>query len=82
LINNGLQAIKLELRNAIREGETAVSVDAVTEELDKLTNISEEDMRKIIFSFEDLESKDEEAAEFIFQQLKPSYESLLQVSYL
>lgn len=82
LINNGLQAIKLALRNAIREGQTAVSVDAVTEELDKLTSITEEDMRKIIFSFENLDNKEEEAAEFIYQQLKPSYEALLQVSYL
>jgi hypothetical protein len=82
LINNGLQAVKLELRNAIREGKTAVSVDEVTEELDKLTSITEEDMRRIIFSFENLDNKEEQAAEFIYQQLKPSYEALLQVSYL
>ncbi|MHA2502370.1 MAG: hypothetical protein ACXAE3_05865 [Candidatus Kariarchaeaceae archaeon] len=82
LINNGLQAVKLKLRNAIREGKTAVSVDEVSEELDKLTSITESDLRKVIFEFEILDDKEEGAAEYIFSQLKPSYEALLQVSYL
>jgi len=82
LINNGLQAVKLRLRNAIREGETAVSVDDVSEELDKLTSITESDLRKVIYEFEGLDEKDEDIAEYIFTQLKPSYEALLQVSYL
>ena len=82
LINNGLQAVKLRLRNAIREGKTAVSVDDVSEELDKLTSITEADLKKVIYEFEELANKDEKVGEYIFEHLKPSYEALLQVSYL
>jgi hypothetical protein len=82
LINNGLQAVKLTLRNAIREGDTAVTVDEVSEELDRLTSLSEDDLLKIIYSYEALSVKDEDTAKYIFEQLKPSYEVLLQVSYL
>ncbi|MHA2250139.1 MAG: hypothetical protein ACXAD7_07245 [Candidatus Kariarchaeaceae archaeon] len=82
LINNGLQAVKLTLRNEIREGETAVSVDEVSEELDKLTSLTEEDLKKVIYSYEKLDSKEVEIATYIFDQLKPSYEALLQISYL
>ena len=82
LINNGLQAIKLKLRNEIREGKTAVNVDEVTEELDKLTTLTEDDLRKIVYSFEGLETKEKSVAEKIFEQLKPSYEALLQINYL
>ena len=82
LINNGLQAVKLSLRNIVREGSTAISVDEVSEELDKLTSLKEDDLKKIIYSFEHLDTKDDETAEYIFEQLKPSYEALLQISYL
>ncbi len=82
LINNGLQAIKLKLRNAIREGKTAVNVDEVSEELDKLTSMSEDDLKAIIYEYEGLSEKDEKAAEYIYEQIKPSYEALLQVNYL
>ena len=82
MINNGLQAIKLKLRNEIREGATSVSVDEVTEELDKLTTLTEKDLQKIVYSFEELDSKEKNVAEYIFNILKPSYEALLQVNYL
>ncbi|MCH8908692.1 MAG: hypothetical protein IH840_16525 [Candidatus Heimdallarchaeota archaeon] len=82
LINNALQAVKLTLRNVVRGGKTAVSVDEVTEELDKLTSLSEKDLRKIVFEFESLNRKEAKVADYIFDQLKPSYEALLQVSYM
>ncbi|MHA2276911.1 MAG: hypothetical protein ACXAC2_14155, partial [Candidatus Kariarchaeaceae archaeon] len=82
LVNNGLQAVKLNLRNAIREGNTAVSVDDVTEEMDKLKSLSEDDLKKIVYEFEHLVEKNSEAADYIYTQLKPSYEALLQVSYM
>ena len=82
MINNGLQAIKLQLRNAVREGKTAVSVDDVTEEMDKLKSLSEDDLKKIVYEFEHLEEKEADVAEYIFEKLKPSYQALLQVSYM
>ena len=82
LINNGLQAIKLKLRNQIREGKTAVNVDDVSEELDKLTSLTEEDLRKVVFEYEQLDTKEKDVADYIFGQLKPSYEALLQINYL
>ncbi len=82
LINNGLQAVKLRLRNALRSGETAVNVDDVKEELDKLTSLTDDELKKIIFDFEDLNNKEQGVAQYLFEQLKPSYESLLQVAYL
>lgn len=82
LINNGLQAVKLKLRNEIREGNTAVSVDEVTEELDKLITLSEKDLKSVVYNFENLDSKEESAAKYIYEKLKPSYEALLQITYL
>ncbi|MDH5647499.1 MAG: hypothetical protein OEZ01_15930, partial [Candidatus Heimdallarchaeota archaeon] len=82
LINNGLQAIKLQLRNELREGKTAVKVDEVTEELDKMTSLTEADLKKVVYSYENLEVKEESVAKYIYEQLKPSYESLLQINYL
>ncbi|MCY3413274.1 MAG: hypothetical protein INQ03_16660 [Candidatus Heimdallarchaeota archaeon] len=82
LINNGLQAVKLNLRNKIREGKTAVNVDEVTEELDKLTTLTEDNLKEIVYSYENLNSREGKAAEYIFSQLKPSYEALLQINYL
>ena len=82
LINNGLQAVKLRLRNALRSGETAVNVDDVKEELDKLTSLTDDELKKIIFDFEDLNNKEQSVAQYLFERLKPSYESLLQVAYL
>ena len=57
-------------------------MDEVSEELDKLTSLTEEDLRKVVYSYEMLDSKDVEIATYIFDQLKPSYEALLQISYL
>ncbi|MFV2013949.1 MAG: hypothetical protein ACC656_00840 [Candidatus Heimdallarchaeota archaeon] len=82
LVNNGLQAVKLELRNAVREGKTAVSVDEVTEEMDKLKSLSDEDLKKIVYEFEHLSTKSDDDANYIYEQLKPSYQALLQVSYM
>ncbi len=82
LINNGMQAVKLKLRNEIREGKTAVNVDEVTEELDKLTSLTEQDLKKVVYSFEKLQQKEKDVASYIFEQLKPSYEALLQINYL
>ncbi len=82
LINNGLQAIKLNLRNQFREGKTAVNVDEVTEELDKLTSMTEDELKAIVFKYEQLDIKNEDIAEKIFEQLKSSYEALLLVNYL
>ncbi|OLS23186.1 MAG: hypothetical protein HeimC2_27390 [Candidatus Heimdallarchaeota archaeon LC_2] len=82
MINNGLQAIKLQLRNTIREGKTAVSVDDVTEEMDKLKSLSDEDLKKIVYEFEHLAEKEAKVGEYIFEKLKPSYQALLQVSYM
>lgn len=81
LINNGLQAVKLEVRNHIREGKTSISVEEVTEELDKLSSISENDLKGIIRSFENLEKFDDKAFEEIFNVVRASYESLLEVAY-
>ena len=72
LINNGLQAVKLRLRNALRSGETAVNVDDVKEELDKLTSLTDDELKKIIFDFEDLNNKEQSVAQYLFEQLKPS----------
>lgn len=82
LINNGLQAIKLNLRNQFREGKTAVNVDEVTEELDKLTSMTEDELKAIVYKYEQLDNKNEDIAEQIFEQLKSSYEALLLVNYL
>ena len=35
-----------------------------------------------IHNFEDLNNKEQGVAQYLFEQLKPSYESLLQVAYL
>ncbi len=68
---NLLNAIELEPNN-----------QTYSEELDRLTSLSEDDLHKIIYSYEDLGVKDDDTAKYIFEQLKPSYEVLLQVSYL
>ncbi len=82
LINNALQSIKLNLRNHIREGESAIKVEDVSEELDRLTSLTEQDLISIIMSYESLEGKDKKDVDEILTKLKPSYESLLEVAYL
>lgn len=82
LVNNGLQAVKLKLRNMIRKGNTAVNVEEVTEELDQLKNLEEGELKKIIMDYENLGSKEESVANYLIDQLKPSYQALLQISYL
>ena len=44
--------------------------------------LSEDDLKKIVYEFEHLEEKEAEVAEYIFGKLKPSYQALLQVSYM
>jgi hypothetical protein len=81
LINNGLQAVKQVIRRHIREGKTSISVEEVTEELDKLSSITEKDLMSIVRSFENLEKHDDETFNEIYEVVKPSYESLLEVAY-
>lgn len=81
LINNGLQAVKLALRNHVREGKTSISVEDVTEELDHLSSITEEDLKEIVRTYEGLENLESEYFDEIFESVRGSYESLLEVSY-
>ena len=80
-INNGLQAIKQELRNHIREGETSISVEDVTKELEQLSSITDEELRELVISFEGLSNYDKDTVDKIFESVKASYENLLEVSY-
>ena len=44
--------------------------------------LTDDELKKIIFDFEDLNNKEQGVAQYLFEKLKPSYESLLQVAYL
>ncbi len=82
LVNNAIQSLKLNLREHLRAGGSAISVEEVTEELDKLTAMSEEQLKELVLSYEGIEQLSKEAQDEIYGMVKPSYESLLDVAYL
>ncbi len=82
LVNNALQSLKLSIREHLREGGSAISVEEVTEELDKLTAMTEEQMKELVISYEGIENLPQDAQDEIYGMVKPSYESLLDVAYL
>ncbi len=82
LVNNAIQSLKLNIREHLRAGGSAISVEEVTEELDKLTTMSEEQLKQLIIEYEGLQGYDEQAVNEIVEMVKPSYESLLDVAYL
>ena len=78
-INNGLQAIKQKLRNYVRKEKPSITVEDITEELDKLSSITKKELKSIVFGFEGIENYDKTLSEKIFEVVSPSYERLLEL---
>ena len=81
LMNNGLQSVKSQLRDYLRKGKASIKVEDITEELDMLSEIDDIKLRKIVKEFEGISEYEEEKFEKLYSVVKPTYESLLEISY-
>ena len=81
-VNEALQAIKMSIRSHIREGKLSISVEDVTEDLDRLTSLTPEQLDEIIISYEKIEIEDENIKTKLLEILRPSYEQLLSLEFM
>ncbi|MHA1911256.1 MAG: hypothetical protein ACTSYA_06130 [Candidatus Kariarchaeaceae archaeon] len=84
LINDALQEIKLSLRSFIRDKGSAISVEEVSKDLERMRALTDEQISDIIIRFEGLNAISDDAEELkaIVKLLLPSYEQLIRVDYL
>ncbi|MCG3217660.1 MAG: hypothetical protein KAR35_01560 [Candidatus Heimdallarchaeota archaeon] len=84
LVNDALQETKLNLRSFIRDKGSAISVEEVSKDLERMRALTDEQISDIIIRFEDLSNltEDDEELSAIVKALLPSYEQLIRVDYL
>ncbi|NHJ85311.1 MAG: hypothetical protein FK734_07600 [Asgard group archaeon] len=82
LINDALQEVKTMLRREIKSGGELTTVESISEDLDKMKAITDEELRVIIIKYEGLEKQNKKIQDIAFEQLKDSYEQLLLVDHI
>ena len=81
-INNALQSLKTNLRSFLREGKDAIKAEEVTEDLDRMAALTEEQLVEVIAQYEGIEKYPPSLKEKLVATLKPMYEQLLRIDYL
>ena len=82
LINDAVQEVKTMLRREIKSEGELTTVDSISEDIDKMRALTDEELVKIIISYENLGKQPKKVQEKAIEQLKPSYEQLLLVDHI
>ncbi|MHA1629489.1 MAG: hypothetical protein ACTSXO_04205 [Candidatus Heimdallarchaeota archaeon] len=82
LINDAMQEVKTMLRRTIKTDEELTTVQSISEDIDKMKALTDEELSKIIIAYEGLEKQPKKIQEAVISQLKPSYEQLLLVDHI
>jgi hypothetical protein len=82
LINDAMQEVKSMLRRTIKSEGELTTVDSISEDIDKMKALTDEELRTIIIAYEGIEKQAKKVQESVIEQLKPSYEQLLLVDHI
>ena len=82
LINDAVQEVKTMLRREIKSEGELTTVESISEDIDKMRAITDEELVKIIIKYENLGKQSKKVQEKVIEQLKPSYEQLLLVDHI
>ena len=82
LINDAMQEVKTFLRREIKSSEKLTTVDSISEDIDKMKALTDEELTNIILEYEKMTKQPKKVQEKVIQQLKASYEQLLLVDHI
>jgi hypothetical protein len=82
LINDALQEVKTQLRRTIKSSDTLTTVESISEDIDKMKAITDEELQKIIVEYEGIGKQSKKVQSEVIEQLKSSYEQLLLVDHI
>jgi len=82
LINDALQEVKTMLRREIKSEGELTTVDTISEDIDKMKALTDDEIRKIIIKYESIDKQPKKIQDKVVEQLKPSYEQLLLVDFI
>ncbi|MHA1155446.1 MAG: hypothetical protein ACTSQK_05000 [Candidatus Heimdallarchaeota archaeon] len=82
LINDAVQEVKTMLRREIKSEGELTTVEKISEDIDKMRALTDDELTKIIVKYENLGKQSKKIQEKVIGQLKPSYEQLLLVDHI
>ena len=82
LINDAVQEVKTMLRREIKSEGELTTVETISEDIDKMRALTDDELTKIIVKYENLGKQAKKVQEKVIGQLKPSYEQLLLVDHI
>ncbi len=82
LINDAIQEVKTMLRREIKSEGELTTVDSISEDIDKMRALTDEELIQIITRYEGIDKQSKKIQETVIEQLKTSYEQLLLVDHI
>lgn len=82
LINDAIQEVKTSLRRALKAKGSPTTVESISEDIDKMRALTDEEIQEIIVRYENLEKQPKKVKEEVVEQLRDSYEQLLLVDHI
>ncbi|NHJ05006.1 MAG: hypothetical protein EAX90_09290 [Candidatus Heimdallarchaeota archaeon] len=82
LINDSIQEVKTMLRRDIKSEGKLTTVESISEDIDKMRALTDEELYKIIINYEGLDKQPKKVQDKVVEQLKASYEQLLLVDHI
>ncbi len=82
LINDSLQEVKAMLRRTIKAEGELTTVESISEDIDKMKALTDEELAQIIITYDGMEKQPKKVQEKVIEQLKASYEQLLLVDHI
>ena len=82
LINDAIQEVKTMLRREIKSEGELTTVDSISEDIDKMKALTDEELKQIIIVYEGMSKQSKKIQDSVIEQLKPSYEQLLLIDHI
>ncbi|MHA1211903.1 MAG: hypothetical protein ACTSSH_05520 [Candidatus Heimdallarchaeota archaeon] len=82
LINDAIQEVKAMLRRTIKSEGELTTVESISEDIDKMKAITDEELKQIIIQYEEIAKQPKKVQDTVIEQLKASYEQLLLVDHI
>ncbi len=82
LINDAIQEVKTMLRREIKSEGELTTVDSISEDIDKMKALTDDELKQIIIVYEGMSKQSKKIQDSVIEQLKPSYEQLLLVDHI
>ena len=70
------------LRREIKSEGELTTVDSISEDIDKMKALTDEELKQIIIVYEGMSKQSKKIQDSVIEQLKPSYEQLLLVDHI